>query len=81
MTKAVSCNWHRYFQEGTYRVHENKEDQQGRTPFKESRPTTYIYNRKHLKGWAKIPIPKQLEDEHIEKEKKRKKVINVLGIA
>ena len=28
-------------------------------------PTT-LYNRKHLKAWAKIPIPKQIEDEHIE---------------
>ena len=41
-------------------------------PFKESSPTTY-YNRKHLNGWAKIPIPKQIEDEHTEKELKNNK--------
>ena len=35
------------------------------------------HNILQLKGWAKIPIPKQTEDEHIAK----KKEINVLGIA
>ena len=42
-------------------------DQQGRVPFKESSRHN-IYNRKHLKRWAKIPITKQ--DGHIEKERK-----------
>ena len=42
-------------------------------------PTTF-YNGKHLKGWTKIPIPKQLEDEHIEKKNKQI-IIKVLGIA
>ena len=34
---------------------------------KKAVPPTF-YNRKHLNGWAKIPIPKQIEDEHIEKK-------------
>ena len=54
-----------------------KADQQGRASFKENSPT--YHNGKHLKGWAKIPIPKQIEDEHIEKKTKTN-VINDLGI-
>ena len=46
---------------------EYKEDKinKGEHRSKKAAPTTF-YNRNHLKGWAKIPIPKQIEDEHIE---------------
>ena len=41
-----------------------KEDKinKGEHRSKKVTPTTFS-NRKHLKGWAKIPIPKQIEDE------------------
>ena len=43
--------------------YEKRQDQQGRAPFKESNPQHFT------KGWAKIPIPKQIDDdEHIEKK-------------
>ena len=40
--------------------------QQGRLS-KKAVPTT-VNNRKHLKGWGKIPIPKQIEDEEHDKK-------------
>ena len=40
------------------------------------KPPTTFYNRKHLKGWAKTPIPKQIEGEQIDK---KRNIINVLG--
>ena len=42
----------------------NKDDKinKGEHRSKKAAPTTFN-NRKQLKGWAKIPIPKQIEDE------------------
>ena len=45
-------------------VVKNKEDKinKGEHRSKNATPTTFN-NRKHLKEWVKIPIPKQIEDE------------------
>ena len=52
-------------------IFKTKKINKGEYCSKKAAPTTF-YNRKHLRGWAKIPIPKQIVDEHIEKIEENK---------
>ena len=62
-------------------IHDRLSDQQGKAPFKQRNPITFD-NRKHLKGGAKIPIPKQIEDEvrdRIQTKPSKNREKNILG--
>ena len=51
---------------GTYPKLKNKEDEQGRTPFKECNP--HIHKRKQINGWVKRPTPKQIDHTRIHQQ-------------